>query len=225
MSAFQEMLRVDAAEASDGAHPAVMLQAALAHGKVRPSDFFTSLIYQYETKGDLSDKQIACITKAISKALPARTRVAVDVSQILDLFAKAKASGIKYPKIRMSAGSVPLVLSMCGSKSKSPGAINVTDGGPFNDNLWFGQIKTNGDFVQSRSATPEVVKVLSALAANPHATAHAYGVRTSNCCFCAKTLTDSRSVNAGYGPTCASNFGLEVQWASAADQALPGEKT
>lgn len=39
-----------------------------------------------------------------------------------------------------------------------------------------------------------------------HAAAH--GQRTSNCCFCRLQLTDGRSLAMGYGPVCASNWGL-----------------
>ena len=227
MSAFSDMMTIDAAEASDGAHPAIQLEAAIQHGKVRKSDFFASLISQYHAKGYLSDKQIACIEKAILKpATPTPTgpkAVAIDVSQILDLFATAKASGLKYPKIRMTADGHKLVLNVAGDKAKEPGTVNVTDGGPFGDNVWYGRITTSGEFQQSRSSTPAVVAVLTKLAADPHATAHAYGLQTNNCCFCSKTLTDKRSVSAGYGPTCADNFGLSDQWASAADNFETGE--
>lgn len=38
--------------------------------------------------------------------------------------------------------------------------------------------------------------------------AAAFGHATNNCVFCARGLTDGRSVEVGYGPTCAAHYGL-----------------
>jgi hypothetical protein len=44
---------------------------------------------------------------------------------------------------------------------------------------------------------------------NPEQVARVHGHATGNCCFCTRELTDARSVAVGYGPICASHFGLE----------------
>ena len=54
----------------------------------------------------------------------------------------------------------------------------------------------------------DIEATLLAFLANPEATAKAYGKLTSNCSFCGKELSDERSIRAGWGPTCAENFGL-----------------
>lgn len=61
-------------------------------------------------------------------------------------------------------------------------------------------------------ATNEQKQVITALlkefAADPQDTVAKYGKLANRCCFCNKGLTDPKSVQAGYGPTCASNYGL-----------------
>jgi hypothetical protein len=46
------------------------------------------------------------------------------------------------------------------------------------------------------------------LAQHPAETAAKNGKLTGNCCFCTSALTDKRSTEVGYGPTCAANYGL-----------------
>ena len=195
-------------------HPGEQLEAALADKILPWTDFYDSLLSQYRRKGDLSDKQCACIERALDKALnpkPAETEDLGDFSRVIELFDTAKRH-LKYPKIRLTAGGEPLVLSVAGERAKRPGTINVTNGGPFGDNKWYGRITREGELEKSRATTDEVIAVLKALAKDPAKTAEMYGKLHNNCCFCARDLSDPRSVAAGYGPVCADHFGLTGEW-------------
>ena len=176
--------------------------------------FAQSLIASYERNGFLSDKQWAWVDKLADRAEAALTQPTVaigDFGPMVALFDNASAAGLKFPKIRLDVDSgMPLVLAKCGSRSKHEGAIRATNGAGFNDpdNRYFGMIDTDGRWVPGRDATPAVVNMLKAFAADPEGVAAAYGQRTGSCCFCNRTLTDERSTDVGYGPICSDKFGL-----------------
>jgi hypothetical protein len=61
------------------------------------------------------------------------------------------------------------------------------------------------------SAGPYAYRIretLAELAANPHEVMQRQGQATTWCCYCGEGLTDPPSVQAGYGPVCARNYGL-----------------
>lgn len=128
-------------------------------------------------------------------------------TKILELFDKAKQH-VKYPKIRLSIDNIDLVLSVAGANSKHPGTINVTDDGSYGSTSWYGRIDRHGNFNKSSCCSGPIVRVLKRFAANPTAIAHEHGHTTGYCCFCARNLTDERSVSVGYGPVCADRYGL-----------------
>jgi hypothetical protein len=121
----------------------------------------------------------------------------------------ARAAGIKWPKIRLVTADLrPVVLSLAGNRAKRPGTANITDGGPYEQNTWYGRISVGGILEPGRKLDEGVVEVLKAFADDPAGTARAQGSLTSNCCFCGRTLETMESVGAGYGPVCAGRWGL-----------------
>lgn len=135
---------------------------------------------------------------------------------------KRPGSALKFPKINLQIGegatAQTIQLSIAGSRSRTPGVVNVTDGGPFESNTWFGKVTPEGQWMPSgrvsAATQASVATLLAALAADPAGTAAAYGRLTGKCCFCSKGLTDARSTQVGYGGTCAKNYGLP--WGKAA---------
>jgi hypothetical protein len=134
-----------------------------------------------------------------------------DFQGVYGLFAKA-ALHLRFPKIRLQlADGSPLVLSMAGPNSKHKGTINVTDGGAFPGNKWYGRVDSKGVWTKSHAPSPEASEVeamLGMLATDPVDTAAEYGRLTGRCCFCDRPLKDEQSTAAGFGPTCAENYGL-----------------
>lgn len=195
--------------------------------KLNPSEqtFATSLCEQYWSRG-LSEKQAFWVGKLLAKAEAPPPPAAVNVgsmSGVLELFAKAKAH-LKWPAIQLA---VPLTtranfairLSVAGPNARVPGSINVTtvEKGRDGQRVWLGRIHTDGRY--EPKANPDLGNVdpayaakvadkLKELALNPAATATMHGRLTGNCCFCARDLTDERSVSVGYGPICAGHYGL-----------------
>ena len=183
---------------------------------LRESDqtFAASLLRQHARKGRLSDRQMPYVDKLAGYAVngypAAKTASVGDFAGVLALLAKAKTY-LKWPKIRLQdASGHPVVLSVAGPRSKYMGQINVTDGGPYGANRWYGRIDNRGTWTQPRHTTglDGVEVVLKSLADDPAGTAAAHGKLTGSCCFCNRGLEDDKSTSAGYGPVCAKNYGL-----------------
>ena len=180
----------------------------LASGR---QDFAKSLLKQ-AAKRALSPAQTFWVSKLVEEAkAPKPEAVAVgDMGGLIALFATA-AKVLKRPKIRLAMGADPVVLSVAGAGSKNPGSINITDGGPFGDNVWYGRVDESGCWHPSKSglaASAALVPLLTAMALEPAKVAGEYGRLTGSCCFCGRGLDDKRSTEVGYGPICAGKYNL-----------------
>lgn len=147
------------------------------------------------------------------KAAPRQTVQVADMTGILALFDKAKASKLKNPAIVLdtkdAAGKATTVrLSIAGPAAKFPGSVNVTSEGSFETRDWYGRVKLDGSFDGRSTAPAGLPQTLLAFAADPAGVAAAHGRKTGNCCFCNKKLKDARSTEVGYGKTCAANYDL-----------------
>jgi len=140
-----------------------------------------------------------------------KPKLVLDFAAIISLFTTA-AAHLKYPKVRLALEDSEIVLSRAGQRSRQPGTINVTNGERYEepDNRWYGRIALDGTFQRSRDCTDEIAELLEAFSGDPAGIAAAYGKLTGNCCFCGRRLSDERSTDMGYGPTCASNY--ELAW-------------
>jgi len=180
------------------------------------ADFARSLVQRFRTRG-LSDKQLHWVFKLAAPAV----RREVEINNFAAIAALFVIAGqkLKFPKIVFAAADGGKIqLAKAGDRAKFPGTINVTDGGRYGDNQWFGRIHRDGKFEAGRDATDAITEVLQQFAADPAGYAAKYGRTTGNCCFCQKTLTDAKSTGVGYGPVCAKNYGLA--WGKAAPAAL-----
>lgn len=174
----------------------------------------------YVKNGHLSEKQMALFMKIAvdAKARKSQKSVVVtnDFESISALF-KTAGTGLKSPKITFTLGDDKIRLVQAGRNSRYAGAINVTDGLPFGQNKWFGRINTDGSFVPNHRLgdVQDVVDFLKEFASDPVQTVRDNGLTSGNCCFCCKTLTDERSVKVGFGPVCASKWGMKKDWEDA----------
>lgn len=189
----------------------------------RDQAFAASLIAQHGKKG-LSPKQTywvgELVKRANTPAKPAETKKVGNVKPILDMLTNAKQH-LKNPAVIFRVKDRDLRLSIAGIRARFPGSVNVAGTGTFAERDWFGRINKDGEFEPSPKwdevTQTSIAKALKALAKNPAKAAAEYGHMTGSCCFCSKTLTDSRSVKVGYGPVCAGHFGLP--WGDTAKEA------
>ncbi len=182
--------------------------------KDRP--FAYSLVGASEGPRGLSEKQAMWARKMANRIVYPQAEpqpVAVgDISGIIALFDKARASGLQWPKLRaIMEDETVLTLRVAGDKSKHVGQIIVTSGKQEN-RLYYGRIDQAGTFHPSQQPNAKALGLclptLKALATDPAAAGAAYGRRTGHCAFCALPLDDGRSVEVGYGPVCAEKWGL-----------------
>lgn len=118
------------------------------------------------------------------------------------------AKRLKRPKVRLAIDGRQVVLGLAGERSRHPGAVHVTDGGPYGDRRYFGRIDTDGAFQASRDADGDVIRLLARFAQEPAKVAAEHGRLTGRCAFCGQGLCDERSTAVGYGPICAEQYRL-----------------
>lgn len=183
--------------------------------RLAPHDrtFATSLMASISTRrGAPTERQIAALERIAQRiTTPAPSGIQIgSMAAVVALFDRATASGLRRPKIRLNIPHVGVVkFSVAGNTARVPGSINVVTGSG-EDQVWHGRITREGQFQPSFRVQPTraLLNGLRDFAANPAGTATAHGHLTGNCCFCARELTDSRSVTVGYGPICADHYGL-----------------
>ncbi len=188
--------------------------------------FASSLISQFSSKNSLSNKQWYWVKKLANTAkhgyepapVAAEGESMGEFGGIFEMLQTANAN-IKYPKIRLATkNGQSVVLKINSPRSRSPGQISITDGRRYGeDGVYFGRIDGQGIFVAGMrgSANLEVLEdvkeLLRRMSQDPAGTASEYGRFTGQCCFCRHELghgDDRRSIEVGYGPTCAKTFGL-----------------
>jgi hypothetical protein len=129
----------------------------------------------------------------------------VDQTLIVDFLNRAKVNGLKQPKVRFIAPQGgELRLSMAGATSKYQGAVQIKI-----NNEWVGRINADGTTAGRIDQT--LLDTLNTIAGNPADAAKKYGALSGHCSFCNLHLTDEGSVEVGYGPVCAKNYGLPHQ--------------
>jgi len=136
-------------------------------------------------------------------------RAANDVGSfttVLGWLNNAVANGARSPrvKIRTTAGLMGFALP----RNRRPGDavlfVKI-------DGNYVGTIRCASDgsrFFPRGWVAQGTFEALRAIGDNPLAAAVGHGHATGNCSFCARDLTDPRSVSVGYGPICAGHFGL-----------------
>ena len=136
---------------------------------------------------------------------------------VVELLNRAKSKGLQFPKLWLQFGAKkPLRITIAGDQSRTPGYLMLTDGGPYGGNQYYGRISPAGKFELGRDLRDDraaVVGLLIQLGDDPEKIAAAFGHMTGNCCFCSRKLSDARSIETGYGKSCAARFGM--RWGTA----------
>ena len=126
------------------------------------------------------------------------------------LMDRIHASGNDFPKVRLAIAGKPLTLTRSGAKSKTPGAVTLTDGGKYGESVYFGKITTSGEFIPARAASelPKAEKaelwtlLCRMRAGEAEAVFAEFGKCFGTCCICGRELTNAESVELGIGPVC-----------------------
>lgn len=194
-------------EAQDGQLILEVKNLVLPHARDSFAEFVSSILEQYNRKRTITDKQRDALQKAVERAKErAKERENQPAPEARDarlLEIETSMGWIKgYPIVHVDGG---YVLTVATQKAKVPGSINVVRNG-----LWYGRL-SHGHFQAGRDCPrDEIPALLETLRANAKLDqlARMSARITGTCIFCSLTLTDERSIKAGYGPICASNNGL-----------------
>ena len=120
-------------------------------------------------------------------------------------FLRTAAERLRFPKVRflLHDDVTELKLAIAGPNSREPGSLQVVIAGQ-----WVGRINMKGVATAGVANDPVLCAHLEYIAKDAAAAAKRYGVKTGRCSFCNLPLTDAGSVEVGYGPICARNYGL-----------------
>lgn len=102
-------------------------------------------------------------------------------------------------------------LTIKSASKTNPNNANVcwvSDGGTYGNSKLYGKLDMASKTFLGRNCPTWVEEILDQLNANPQEFCATYGKKTGQCCFCALPLTDEVSVEFGWGPVCADNYGL-----------------
>lgn len=121
----------------------------------------------------------------------------ITVDAIVTAFAKARANGIKTPRLRLDT----FTFSRAPDTGRNAGAIYVKDGGEY-----IGKV-SDGRFHPTMACDEPTKARVITVAADPHNAAKAYGAKTGSCSCCGRELSNAESVELGIGPICRDKFG------------------
>lgn len=210
--AKQKKARVDKKKAALGEYIAAhTAEYTWAITNMSHFGFALSMYEAVKQHGSWTDGQLAAIRKCMARdAEREKTREATKAAtpvitgegfdRMLATFARARASGLKWPKLRID----PYVFALAGERSKYAGkALFVKH----DNDGYLGRIDLEGRWFPSdtgRGHDDEVRRICQ----DPLAAAVLHGKQTGHCACCGLELTNEESVRLGIGPICREKWGL-----------------
>ena len=179
-------------------------------------DFATSVVSQYKSKGDLSQKQWACVDKIIARQenpeankpdFLKNSKQVGTMGRVVSFLNRKKG----FPKLWFKLpNNSDICIYKATERSKYAGQFQLTGGGY--GSPYYGRITEKGElfvYPDGKKVEDHLTNLLTKLGQDPSGVASEYGKLTGRCSFCARRLTDARSISVGYGSTCAKNYDLE----------------
>jgi hypothetical protein len=186
------------AGAASGFQFATDMLAKVRHGHAMTPPMVAAIDRCIRQEAERAEQRAADQFRAQELARPVHH---ANLDAVAQAFARAKAAGIKWPKLVLDG----FKLAPAGENSRNAGAIYVTQGDS-RDGLYLGRVM-RGEFLPARECDePTRDKVLEAMA-DPLASAIAYGKKYGRCSICKRELTDEDSIERGIGPVCAEKYG------------------
>jgi len=186
--------------------------------------FSKTLLEKKDRFGSWTQAQAAWAHKLANEQVaqaPTQKEKELERASLIALLALLKVPGgkLKQPSIVFENGDSMLRLQLAGARSKKPGSVNVTDGGEYGKNTWYGRIDQAGGWEAARTSKLPVwaIDIMNGLAKDPAGTIRDNSKLTGRCCFCRRKLDQPAAVSMGMGLQCAQNFStpaldLERSW-------------
>ena len=190
------------------------LRSLTATMTVNAQNIAMSLITQFGNRRSLTDKQWALVDKLIAEN--ENKAPAQKFPRVHAFLAYASSKGAKNPTIHLGLGEAGKVVLNYAKKSDRVYIVDAErtyyDEKEGRDRTVAYGFLTNGGELGTYYSYPKVKKPLleklEAFEADPHKAGALEGHITGHCCFCTLKLTHPESVKRGYGPKCASYYGL-----------------
>lgn len=178
----------------------------------RDQDFAESLYSSYRERGGLSDKQWYWVDQLV-KRVKGLEPIYGSFNAILVMFRLASSNdqgrGLKNPKIRLMTKEGRFVQLNFKPEENSKVDIYVDGWAGHGYRKFAGKLEDEKIIPYRDDRMTEDVKLtIQEFSLDPLRTAKAMSKRLGACMYCGSRLTDPRSKDVGYGPTCATNYGL-----------------
>ena len=134
----------------DSLNDAVEALVAKNRGK-----FALDLVASHHSARGLTDAQVAWVHKLASEEDTRPAPMELGLTGLLSAL-HGLPSGSRA-KIKVNDD---LEISLNGDKSKNPGHVSITDGGPYKENTYYGRVDEAGTVYPSRAWTDEVLRCL-----------------------------------------------------------------
>ena len=175
-------------------------------------EFASDLVSQFKNRGYLSEKQAAWVLKLIDR-VEGSEPIYGDFKAVFVMFMIAAASekghALKAPKVRLMSKEGRYVQLNFNPEDSSKVKVFVDGWQGHGWRKYAGVIEDNVLKPYASDRMDDDVKLtLQEFALDPLKAAKAAANKLGCCSFCGGRLTDERSKSAGYGPTCAANYGL-----------------
>lgn len=133
-----------------------------------------------------------------------------DIFTVFHTMLNKAGEKLQAPKIRLlsvEGGGEEIKLYLASLRTTLEGYVII-----YGDVGFLGKIDKSGVFypnVVKGATTPNwLIPTLKAFAENPQQQSKRYGALTGRCCFCYLSLSNTKSVNLGFGPVCGKRYGL-----------------
>lgn len=146
-----------------------------------------------------------CQAALAAKATTAPPSATLDLTPIVTFITAARDRGLKRPKLRVlgTDGKSEMRVGLT-TTGHHPGSISVAQDGEG----FLGCVRPTGVVTGQLSTDLAVQQHLLQVARDPAGAAKEYAALMCKCSFCGLQLEDEGSVEVGYGPVCAKNWGL-----------------
>ena len=191
---------------------ALSLQEKVAEGKFKDTSFPEKVFTAWTDSMSkvrprpLSSSMVYWLHKLSQPEKSVEANGTVNLDRVNTLFNTAM-SKLKRPAVVLSNGSSNIRISWAGPNSKYRGQLIVA--APTFGAGFYGRVDQSGNWYKTDSCSEDIEDLVKQFAESPERVAAEHGKLTGKCCFCNKGLTDDRSTEVGYGPVCASSFGLK----------------
>jgi hypothetical protein len=197
------------------AHPEV---AAYLNDKAEGGNNFAhDMLCRLTAKGSLTEGMLAAVLRGMARQEDWDAQRAAkhndwkaeylgaDLSGLTKVFATARASGLKAPKLIVGE----LRITRAKDDSSNPGFLYINSNEQSSwARMYYGKVSPNSEFMPGRDAPDNMLELLGTLSGDVLSAAQAHGQKTGNCSCCNRELTDPQSIARGIGPVCAYRWGL-----------------